>query len=177
MGLEASTGAGRELHAHETAAKFDTFDTPLKEMLVTFCSEWFDDEMLARVLRGSAHWSAAEVLRSAGLQSERRGLREEAETFYLSAIETSRRQGALSWELRAAVDLARLWHRTGGRRARAIKLLDDICSRAQSFGGSPLLAQARALQAALRSEPDPLQKWQKKLSPTPAAAPAPHFYP
>jgi predicted ATPase/DNA-binding winged helix-turn-helix (wHTH) protein len=179
-GLQAGAPAGHDRRMREAAARpdgFDGFDAPLKEMLVTFHAGWFDDDMLARASAGNGHWSAAEVFRAAGLRSERRGLPGEAEAFYLKAIETSRSQGALSWELRAVLELARLRRRIGGHGARAVALLDDICERAERFGDNPALARARALRAELRLGQHPLPKWQKNLPPTPAAAPPLRSYP
>jgi len=75
-------------------------------MLVTFCPDWFDDQLIERLAQGEGLWCAAEVWRAAGWRSERRGMTDEAEGFYLRAIETARQQGAKGWELRAARSLA-----------------------------------------------------------------------
>jgi predicted ATPase len=48
-----------------------------------------------------------------------------AESSYRRALEVARRQGARFWELRAAMDLARLW-RDRGKRAEARDLLSPI---------------------------------------------------
>jgi predicted ATPase len=46
---------------------------------------------------------------------------DEAETCFVQSLEWSRRQGALGWELRTAVDLAALWSRQGqSERARSL---------------------------------------------------------
>jgi predicted ATPase len=44
---------------------------------------------------------------------------------FLQAIDTARRQGARSWELRAAMSLGRLWQRQG-RRDAARELLAQV---------------------------------------------------
>jgi predicted ATPase len=42
---------------------------------------------------------------------------QEAETCFLKAIEVAQRQGAKSWELKAAINLARLWQQQGKKDA------------------------------------------------------------
>jgi predicted ATPase/DNA-binding winged helix-turn-helix (wHTH) protein len=51
-----------------------------------------------------------------------------AEDCFLQALDWARRQGALSWELRAAMSLARLWRRRG-RSAEADELLRAVHGR------------------------------------------------
>jgi hypothetical protein len=49
----------------------------------------------------------------------------EAETCFQQALDVTRRQQAKSWELRAAMSLARLWQRQGKRaEARAARTTD-----------------------------------------------------
>ena len=50
-----------------------------------------------------------------------------AESSYLSALELARSQNVMSWQLRAATDLAKLW-RQQGKRDDAIGLLSPILS-------------------------------------------------
>ncbi|CAA2109455.1 ATP-binding protein [Variovorax paradoxus] len=180
LGLEAAQAEGeaRERHVREVAAQLAGFAAPQKDMLVTLCADWFDDEMVTRAWSGSGQWNAAEVWRAAGRRSERRGLPGEAEAFYTKAIATARQQGATGWELRAACNLARMWHRTG-RTCESVALLGELCGRAASCGGGPGLAQARALHRALCRQPGrepsaglrrpahPLQKGEEHLSPIP----------
>ncbi|WP_208511082.1 hypothetical protein, partial [Variovorax paradoxus] len=71
-----------------------------------------------------------------------------AQAFCRTAIETARAQGALAWELRATLQLARLRDRLG-RTAPALVLLEDICERASGSHGNPCLARARALRDRL----------------------------
>jgi predicted ATPase len=52
-------------------------------------------------------------------------VQQEAEACFLQAIEVARRQQAKSWELRAAMSLARLWQHQG-KREEARKLLAEI---------------------------------------------------
>ena len=71
-------------------------------------------------IEADVYLAEAEVLRSAG--GEQRRL---AETAYRLAIDVARRQGARSWELRAATELARLWA-ADGQRADALELLAPV---------------------------------------------------
>ncbi len=48
-----------------------------------------------------------------------------AEAYFARALEVARRQQAKSWELRAAMSMARLW-RDQGRRPQARKLLASV---------------------------------------------------
>jgi predicted ATPase len=50
-----------------------------------------------------------------------------AERFFVQSMELARRQGALSWELRTAMDLAKLWA-SRGQVSEAI----DVLSRAHA---------------------------------------------
>jgi predicted ATPase/DNA-binding winged helix-turn-helix (wHTH) protein len=135
-------------HIREVSDRFSLYDAPCKEVLVTFCLDWVDDGMVTRISRGEGEWSAAEVWRAVGLRSEQRGDTEEAENFYLRAIETARRQGAVAWELRAAIQLAEMWSRMN-RRQQAAQLLDETCARAPPDSENASLTQAQRLRAEL----------------------------
>jgi predicted ATPase/DNA-binding winged helix-turn-helix (wHTH) protein len=148
LGLQASTADDRERHVRQVAQQLASFDAPRKEMLVTFCADWIDDETIAQAEAGRGQWSAAETWRAAGLRCDQRGLDDEAEAFYRRAIDTARQQGALGWEFRAAIGMARLWARRG-RAKDALALLDEICGRAAPRGEHPGLAQAHALRNEL----------------------------
>ncbi|MEJ1166373.1 winged helix-turn-helix domain-containing protein [Variovorax sp. CCNWLW186] len=145
LGLQARTAEDPGRHIRQVAQQLDDFDAPRKEMLVTFCADWIDDETIARAGAGHGQWSAAETWRAAGRRCEQRGLDDEAEAFYRRAIDTARQQGALGWEFRAAASTARLWARLGKAKA-AIELLDEVCGRAAPRGEHPGFAQARALR-------------------------------
>jgi predicted ATPase/DNA-binding winged helix-turn-helix (wHTH) protein len=76
-------------------------------------------------------WCAAEVLRAKGANLLRRADRdagEEAEVLFRRSLDLAARQSALSWELRGAMSLARLW-RDRGHRQRAHGLLAPIYAR------------------------------------------------
>jgi hypothetical protein len=92
----------RSAHVQAVAVKILGMDEPRREMLVTFCDEWLDDDLVARAMKGEGQWSAAEVLRSAGRRRERQGDSPGAEQLYLRALALARAQNASAWELRAA---------------------------------------------------------------------------
>ena len=95
---------------------------------------------------GWHHWTA-ELHRLKGvltLQTDAPGREEEAEACFRDAIELARRQGARSFELRAATSLARLW--AGERRAReAPAYLAEVYARFTEGFDTADLAEARAL--------------------------------
>ncbi len=88
------------------------------------------DEALARAEQTEAGWYLAELLRTKGelhLLERVPSAVATAEACFKQALDVARRQGALAWELRAAMSLARLWR--GQRRANeARKLLQKLFS-------------------------------------------------
>lgn len=73
---------------------------------------------------------------------------DEAESEFVRAIEIARAQAALSWELRAAMSLARL--RVGqGRKAEALAILQPVYARFTEGFDTPDLITARTLLAEL----------------------------
>ena len=65
----------------------------------------------------------------------------------LRALDVARAQQALSWELRAACDLARLWAEDGERQ-RALDLLAPVHGRfTEGFGTEDVLGAARLVDA------------------------------
>jgi predicted ATPase len=72
-------------------------------------------------------WSEAEVSRIAGLVALSDGIREatKAEAYFQCALAVARQQQAKSWELRAAMSLARLW-RDQGKVQQARVLLAPV---------------------------------------------------
>jgi len=144
QGLQLFTAQDPALHVREVSEQFASYDPPRREMLVTFCTDWVDDGMVARLSHGEGLWSAAEVWRALGRQRELRGVTDEAEGFYLRALETSRQQGAKSWELRAGLSLARMWAHLG-RPQQALQLLEQTCANVPDQGG-PAIAQACGLR-------------------------------
>jgi predicted ATPase len=89
------------------------------------------DEALARSERNEDRWCVAELLRIKGellLWQGGSGAAAAAENHYRQALGRARRQGALSWELRGAMSLARLL-RDQNRSTEAIALLVPIYNR------------------------------------------------
>jgi predicted ATPase len=67
-----------------------------------------------------------------------------AEDSYRRALAVARQQSAKFWELRAALDLARLW-RDQGRRTEARDLLAPIYGWFTEGFDTPVLQEARSL--------------------------------
>jgi predicted ATPase len=112
------------------------------------------DETLAAIDRTGERLFEAEMYRLKGellLGDEGGGMKNEAERYFLRAIEIARRQQARSWELRATMSLARLWYeqdKTGTARER----LADIYGWFSEGFDTPDLLEARALLAELGVE-------------------------
>jgi hypothetical protein len=111
----------RAVAAHD-AVNEPTLTTVQMDVIATLREDFVPSGALARVDSDQAVWSAAEILRVAG-ESIRRsggeGSMEAAEASFLRSLALARRQNALSWELRTATSLARLWkdqHRVGAAR-------------------------------------------------------------
>jgi hypothetical protein len=107
------------------------------------------DDAIERSERTAERWSMAELLRVKGelllLQGE--GNATAAEDYFLQALDWARRQELLSWELRGATSLARLWHRQR-RTSQARKLLAPIYDRfTEGFGTADLIAAKAVLEA------------------------------
>ena len=98
--------------------------------------------------RNREHWCTAEVLRVKGLLSRSDGNADAAATLFLQSAALARKQGALAWELRAAMNLARL-RANQGRQREAIELLEGAYNRfTEGFETVDLLA-ARSLLGEL----------------------------
>ena len=107
------------------------------------------DDALARSELTQERWITAELLR---IRGELLSLVDEpkaAEEHFGQALDLARRQAALSWELRAATSLARLWHRQR-RSGPARKLLEPVYRRFTEGFGTADLVTAKALLGALR---------------------------
>jgi predicted ATPase len=110
------------------------------------------DEALARAERTEAGWCLAELLRRKGellLLQRVPSAVATAEACFQQALDVARRQGALSWELRSATSLARLW-RGQQRVNEARKLLGPVYRRfTEGFATVDLIA-AKALLDSVR---------------------------
>jgi len=108
------------------------------------------DEALTKSERDEERWWIAELLRiKAEVKlSEGADAAAAAEAHLQDALSWTRRQGALSLELRCATDLARLWHQQG-RAAPARDLLAPICARFTEGFATADLQAAKALLSSL----------------------------
>jgi predicted ATPase/DNA-binding winged helix-turn-helix (wHTH) protein len=110
------------------------------------------DKALARAEQTEAGWYLAELLRTRGellLQGRAPAAAAAAEQCFHQALDVARRQDALSWELRAAMSLARLWH--GQRRvSQARKLLEPVYHRFTEGFATVDLVAAKALLTSMR---------------------------
>jgi predicted ATPase len=103
------------------------------------------EEALDRADRHEERWCLAELLRIKGellrLDPQTDG---SAEACFRDALDEARRQQALSWELRAATSLAKLWH-DGGKTAEAKALLSAVYDRFTEGFETADLRTARAV--------------------------------
>ena len=106
------------------------------------------DEALQIVERTGERWFAAELNRHKGQLLLRQGRPEAAEELYRKALSIARGQEAKLWELRAAVNLARL-RRDQGRSAEARALLAPVYGWFTEGFETPDLKEAKALLADL----------------------------
>lgn len=106
------------------------------------------EEVVARSERTEERWAMAELLRVKGellLLQGASGAGAAAADYFRQALDWARRQGALSWELRAATSLARLL-RNQGRPADAIAALQPVHDRfTEGFGTADLIAAKQLL--------------------------------
>jgi len=89
------------------------------------------EEALERSERSDRRWCIAELLRVKGeltLLENAPDAAAAAEDYFRQAQDWARRQGTLSWELRAATSLARMW-RDQGRRKEAREQLSPVYRR------------------------------------------------
>jgi tetratricopeptide (TPR) repeat protein len=104
------------------------------------------DRAIAWVDRHGEGWYQAELMRLKGelmlLQSK--GLASEAEDCFRKASDIAHEQGALFWELRIAVSLARL-RMIQGRQDEARQLLAPVYDRFSEGFDTPVLRAARTL--------------------------------
>jgi predicted ATPase/DNA-binding winged helix-turn-helix (wHTH) protein len=99
------------------------------EMMATVSDELLDGDALIRAEAGHCPWCAPEVLRAQGEKLLRHGSSpQEAQRWFVRALDQARSSQALSWELRAATSLARCWL-SQDRRGEAAALLAAVLER------------------------------------------------
>jgi predicted ATPase len=105
------------------------------------------EEAIVRSERSEERWAIAEMLRIKGellLLQGAAGDLASAEDHFRQALDWARRQGALSWELRAATSLARLLSDLG-RSADATALLQPVYDQFTEGFATADLKAAKAL--------------------------------
>ncbi len=115
------------------------------------------DQALARCRRIEELWCLPELLRVKGalllLEHSPRAVAM-AEDHFVQALDWARRQGAMSWELRAAMSLARLWH-DQARDDQAHELLAPIYQRfTEGFETADLRAAKTLIDRILIAQED-----------------------
>jgi predicted ATPase len=112
------------------------------------------DKAIDHSARTEERWIVSEFLRVKGellLLQGGQGAAAAAEDHFRQALDWARRQGALSWELRAATSLAQLW-RDQGRSADASAFLQPVYDRFTEGFATPDLQEAKSLLEKLASE-------------------------
>ena len=110
------------------------------------------DEALERSERNDERWCVAELLRIKSelvLSEHAPNAEAVAERLFQQGLDWARRQGALSWELRCATSLARLWHEQG-LTDQAREFLGAVYGRFTEGFGTADLKAAKALLEAFR---------------------------
>jgi hypothetical protein len=131
------------------------FSAPHLEMLTACCEKPFAADAITRAEAGIASWCRPELLRieaEAILQDARSSSDGAAEALFRRSLDAAREQGALSWELRTATSLARLW-RKQDRGREGHTLLASIYARFTEGFGTADLARARSLMHELTASP------------------------
>jgi hypothetical protein len=123
---EIDEAGDRTAHIEDVASKASTMDDARGEMLATCLPAWVTDRQVARAMRGEGQWSAAEVLRAAGVRREWQGNELDAGSLYLRALQVARAQGARAWELRATRSMRSLRDKAG-EKGGAVLVVDDAC--------------------------------------------------
>jgi predicted ATPase/DNA-binding winged helix-turn-helix (wHTH) protein len=145
--LEVRRGDARiEIARRDEMLSDPLCDRPFLETLGTLGEDLVGAETIARAEAGHAGWCAAEILRANAAVLLKEGALDAkaAETRFRRSLEIARQQGALSWELRAAMSLARLWQ-DQGRIHDAHDLLASVHGRFTEGFGTADLVTARAL--------------------------------
>jgi len=112
------------------------------------------EQALARSERNEELWYRPELLRIKGVLSELSGVEEDlvaARQCFEDSIACAKGQGALSWELRSATNLANLLN-TGNRTAHAREYLAPVYARFSEGLETRDLRQAKELLARLHSQ-------------------------
>jgi hypothetical protein len=130
-------GPGGDRHTGQLA---QLLEMPLTisqaERLSTFAGRLLRPESVARALREAANWCTAEVLREHGetlLAAGDQSSKSQAEDLFSRCVAISQKQSALSWELRSATSLARLWGNSGRTAQARETLLGSMSASSKAF--------------------------------------------
>jgi predicted ATPase/DNA-binding winged helix-turn-helix (wHTH) protein len=108
--------------------------------------------VIEAVQKGGGAYNLPELLRVHGELLAGAGNDTEAERRFRQSIVTASQQGALSWHLRTATSLARLWARHG-RRSEARAMLEGVYANfTEGFGTEDLQAAKRLLETLVDHE-------------------------
>jgi adenylate cyclase len=107
------------------------------------------DKAIALVEKTNERYCEAEIYRTQGELLLLQDKEAETEISLQKAIEVARCQQAKSWELRASLDLARLWQGQG-KKTQAQKMLSEIYNWFTEGFDTPDLKEAKALLDDLR---------------------------
>ncbi len=135
---------------NQLEAEFRSLRKYDRELLITVASGLVDRRAVARANAGGVGWASAEILRAEGERlrnTARRSTGEQAEAFFLRALDLARRQGCLAWELRCAATLGRLVA-DRGERHRAIEIVGPVVDK---FTEGFATADMRAALAVMSS--------------------------
>jgi predicted ATPase len=109
-------------------------------------------EALQLVAKTGERWCEAELHRVKGELQKIQREYELAEACFRQALAVARRQSAKTWELRAAISLARLW-RDHGKWIDASNLLEPVYGWFAEGFDTPNLQEAKALLDELNLHP------------------------
>jgi hypothetical protein len=128
----------------------DPLCTPVQqESLATLHEGLVTQEAIVRAENGLTGWAAAEILRLKAEHLLRRSgaSAATAEVLLRQCLGIAEKQGALSWQLRTATSLARLWHQQS-RIREAHDLLQSVHDRfTEGFGTADLIRARTVLES------------------------------
>jgi hypothetical protein len=119
------------------------------DCVATMAAALVSADTIARVDNGVVGWCAPEILRAQGeniLKRRSKDAQSAAESNYARSLTLARQQGALSWEMRTATSLARLW-RDQDRLPEARNLVASTYARfSEGFDTADLRAAKSLLE-------------------------------
>lgn len=117
------------------------------DVIGTFREELISPEAIVRAASEVSGCYTPEILRAQGEKLRRNGAGadRQAEALFQQSLNLARKQNALSWELRAATSLARLWQGSNRRRQARLLLAEVYSKFTEGFGGADLRKAAQVL--------------------------------